>query len=97
MALDVHGRIVDLSVSGCRIQTRTKFPVGIYRRIEVEFRIDGLPFRLAGVTQAIHDPCNVGIRFLDVSERKREQLNQLIEEIEAKAVVPSPEGKTAEG
>ena len=44
--------------------------------------MDGLPFRLGGVTQAIYDPFNVGIRFLDVSERKREQLTQLIGEIE---------------
>jgi hypothetical protein len=33
------------------------------------------------VTQAIYDPFNVGIRFLDVSVRKREQLVQLIAEI----------------
>jgi hypothetical protein len=49
--------------------------------VETQFRLDGLPFRLAGVTQAIYDPFNVGIRFLDLSERMREQLAQLIEEI----------------
>ena len=43
--------------------------------------MNGLPFRLAGVTQAIYDPFQVGIRFLDVSERMREQLAELIEEI----------------
>ena len=43
--------------------------------------MEGLPFRLAGVTQAIYDPFNVGIRFLDMSDRKREQLQQLIDEI----------------
>ena len=63
--------------------------------MEVEFRIEGLPFRLAGVTQAIYDPFNVGIRFLDMSDRKREQLLQLIEEIEESARTPvQDEGKT---
>ena len=75
------GRILDVSLGGCHIRTDRRFPVGIFRRVEVEFRIEGLPFRLAGVTQAIYDPFNVGIRFLDMSDRKREQLQQLIDEI----------------
>lgn len=79
----VEGRILDLSMGGCRIQTNRRFPVGLFRRVEAQFRIHGLPFRLAGVTQAIYDPFNVGIRFLDMTERKREQLAQLIDEIKA--------------
>jgi c-di-GMP-binding flagellar brake protein YcgR len=81
LAADVQGRILDVSLGGCHIRTDSRFPVGIFRRVEVEFRIEGLPFRLAGVTQAIYDPFNVGIRFLDMSDRKREQLQQLIDEI----------------
>lgn len=75
------GRIVDISIGGCRIRCQERFPVGIYTRVETEFRIEGLPFRLGGVVQAIHDHQTVGIRFLDTSSRKREQLEQLIEEI----------------
>ncbi len=81
LAVDVQGRILDVSNGGCHIRTERRFPVGVFRRVEVEFRIDGLPFRLGGVTQAIYDPFNVGIRFLDLSDRKREQLLHLIEEI----------------
>jgi hypothetical protein len=80
----LQGRIVDLSLSGCRIRTEERFPVGIYTRVETEFRLEGLPFRLGGVIQAVHDRdrLSVGIRFLDVSERKRAQVEQLIAEIE---------------
>jgi hypothetical protein len=81
IAADVHGRILDVSVGGCRICTDKRFPLGIFRRVETEFRFEGLPFRLGGVTQALYDPFSVGIRFLDMSDRKREQLIQLIEEI----------------
>jgi c-di-GMP-binding flagellar brake protein YcgR len=77
------GRIIDLSLGGCRIRTDARFPVGIYTRAETEFYLEGLPFRLGGVVQAIHNGNLVGIRFLDMSERKKEQLEQLIEEIEA--------------
>jgi len=81
IASKLGGRILDLSLSGCRIRTDERFPVGIYTRVETEFRLEGLPFRLGGVIQSIHDQHNVGIRFLDVSNRKGEQVEQLIEEI----------------
>jgi c-di-GMP-binding flagellar brake protein YcgR len=82
VAARAHGRILDVSLNGCCIRTEDKFPVGIYRRVETEFRIDGLPFRLGGVVQSLHDRHTVGIRFLDLSERKREHLRELMEEIE---------------
>ncbi|HEY1805377.1 MAG TPA: PilZ domain-containing protein [Terracidiphilus sp.] len=82
VASRLQGRILDLSLSGCRIRTDEHFPVGIYTRVETEFRLQGLPFRLGGVIQAIHDRNTVGIRFLDVSQRKREQVLELIGEIE---------------
>jgi hypothetical protein len=75
------GQILDLSLGGCRIRTAQRFPVGIYTRVEIEFQVQGLPLRLGGVIQAIYDRHVVGIRFLDVSPRKREQIAELIEEI----------------
>jgi c-di-GMP-binding flagellar brake protein YcgR len=81
IASRLQGRILDLSLGGCRIRTDERFPVGIYTRVETEFRLEGLPFRLGGVVQAIHDRRTVGIRFLDMSSRKREQVAQLIEDI----------------
>jgi hypothetical protein len=68
-------------MTGCLIRSDERFPVGIYTRVETEFRLEGLPFRLGGVIQSIRDPHNVGIRFLDMSPRKREQVEQLIAEI----------------
>jgi c-di-GMP-binding flagellar brake protein YcgR len=81
VASRLQGRILDLSLGGCRIRTDERFPVGIYTRVETEFRHKGLPFRLAGVIQAIHDKSTIGIRFLDMSSRKREQVEELIREI----------------
>jgi len=82
VASRLPGRILNLSLGGCNIRTEDRFPVGIYTRVETEFHLEGLPFRLGGVVQGIQDRQHVGIRFLDMSERKREQLVQLIEEIE---------------
>lgn len=78
---EISGRILDVSMSGCRIRSDERFPVGIYRRVETEFTLDCMPFCLAGVVQALHDNHTVGIRFLNVSARKREQLELLMQEI----------------
>ena len=67
VASRIEGRIVDLSLGGCRIRCARPFPVGIYTRVEVGFRVEGLSFMLAGVVQSIHDRETVGIRFLEVS------------------------------
>jgi hypothetical protein len=91
----IHGRILDLSLTGSRIRTDERFPVGIYTRVETDFRPQGLPFRLGGVIQAIHDRNIVGIRFLDLNEQKREQVSGLIGEIErSQAELPdAPENR----
>ena len=70
-------------MAGCRIVTEEPFNVGIYVRVEAEFFLHGLPFRLGGVSQAIINKKTIGVRFLDMSDRKREQLAELIEEIQA--------------
>ncbi len=93
----LRGRILDLSPSGCRIRTDERFPVGIYTRVETEFHLEGLPFRLGGVIQAIHNRNMVGIRFLDLSERKRQQVLDLIDEIELmRAALLNAEASSAE-
>lgn len=81
--LRFEGRIVDLSLGGCRIRVAERFGLGIYTRVEVEFRLNGWPFRLPGVTQVIRDQHTVGVRFIDVSERKQAQVIELIAEIRA--------------
>ncbi len=78
----LRGKIQDVSLSGCRMVLDAARSVGAYRRIEIEFFIDGLPLLLPGVTQVMHDKRTVGIRFVEMTERKRAQLHTVIEEIE---------------
>jgi c-di-GMP-binding flagellar brake protein YcgR len=75
------GQVLNLSLGGCRVRTKERFPVGIYTRVEIEFRMQGQLVRLGGVIQAIYGRHEVGVRFLDVSLRKLNQLAELIEEM----------------
>jgi hypothetical protein len=77
----VNGHLLDLSLSGCRIRTDARILVDLYTRIEAGFYHLGMPFRVAGVIQAIHGRDEVGIRFMDMSERNREKLRGLMEEL----------------
>lgn len=86
----MSGKILNLSQGGCRLRTQERFQVGIYVRVEMEFYLHGLPFRLPGVTQSIQDQNTLGVRFLEMSERRREQLTELIAEI-AEAELPELE------
>ena len=95
--ISMASRIQDLSLGGCKLRTHDRFSVGIYVRVETEFYLHGLPFRLGGVSQVILDRHTIGIRFLDMSERKREQLKELIVEIAAaEALRPSVDEAPAE-
>jgi hypothetical protein len=57
--------------------------VGIYTRVEIEFQLSGLLFRMGGVIQAVHDSKTVGIRFLDMGQRKKDQVAELVADIVA--------------
>jgi len=82
--IEMPGTILDVSQGGCKLATAERFPLGIYTRCEVEFIVDGLPFRLPGVVQSIHNTHTIGIRFIDLSVRKMEQLADLFDELDEK-------------
>jgi c-di-GMP-binding flagellar brake protein YcgR len=75
-------RIIDLSLGGCQVRAEGQFLAGPMVRVEVLFRVLGETLRIAGVTQWTRQKQWIGIRFLDVTERKRAALLQLIHEIE---------------
>ncbi len=81
----LEGRLQDLSLGGCRICCDERCLLDIHTRVEAEFSLYGLPFRLVGVIEAVQNRQAVGIRFLDVSPRRQEQMKQLIAELEAAA------------
>jgi len=77
----LHGTVVDLGMDGCGFQMAYPYAGDYPCRIEVEFKMRGLPFRLGGVTEPSGEECVVGIHFLDLSPRSQQQLAQLLEEI----------------
>jgi hypothetical protein len=87
------GVVTGLGLEGCCVRSTEPFIAGIHIRVEVEFRMRGLPFRLAGVTKEVHEKHAVDIRFLHLSHRKLEELAQVLDEAGDQAKLkPNPPG-----
>ena len=88
-------RILDISLGGCQVRSEGQFLAGPMVRIEVLFTVLGESFRIAGVTQWTRQKQWIGIRFLDVSDRKRAALTQLINEVEESQPRPASDADSA--
>jgi len=76
----VRGRIVNLSLGGCYIETNAALDVGT--KIEIVLRVPGLAFRAAGEIKAVYGSAGVGIQFTGMSAGGRTRLKELIGELE---------------
>jgi hypothetical protein len=75
-----RGRILDLSVSGCFIETKMpKLERGT--SVEVYFVTNQLPFRVQGNIAEVRQKRGAGISFVNVSPRRATQITALIGEL----------------
>ena len=70
----VNCRIVELSLTGCRISTGERLPAGSGHRVEAVFKLRGVAFRFIGVSEWTDGQNLVGIRFEDMLARRRDEL-----------------------
>ena len=77
----MEGTLVNLSVSGCCIDTKTPFPPIENPYVEVTLCVDWITLRIAGVVRNAREDNRVGIEFTDVTKRKAEQIEYLIADL----------------
>lgn len=75
----LSGRIVDLGTGGCRFRMDWPYEGGDMRRVEVSMMVYGKPLRLPAIVIRAYDEFTVGIRFVEVTPRKHEQLETAVE------------------
>ncbi|MGD0737898.1 MAG: PilZ domain-containing protein [Terracidiphilus sp.] len=76
-------KVVDLSLEGCKVFTRSRFQAGTQKRVEIKFKINGIVFRLSGTTQWTDNAHAVGIHFCYPTPRRKEELAEVLDEVEA--------------
>jgi PilZ domain len=89
-AIEMPGRLVELSAGGCRVKTDQRFLAGILVRVEVQFQLRGIAFRLNGVTQGGRNSKSFAVRFVDISSRKRAELAEVLAEVESENATAAP-------
>ncbi len=83
--LPVQCRIVDLSLEGCRVSTIARFPTGPCVHVELTFKVNGIAFRVGGSVLWTDDRNGLGIHFVGVNQRRREELAEVLGEVEGDA------------
>lgn len=75
------GALLDLSACGCCIETTEAIPSIEQPGVEVVFTVNGFTLRLAGVVRNVRNEHRAGIEFIDVTQRKAEQIRELVKEL----------------
>ena len=76
--MSFKGRILNLSLNGCCLQSSTQLPGGGQVRVEVTFSINGDPFRMGGAIRW-SDGDQMGIQFVRVSRDRQAEWVRVIE------------------
>jgi hypothetical protein len=75
------GSLVNLSKRGCCFLADEALRGCEGARIEVHLKICGIDFRVGGIIRHVHRWRRAGIEFVELSERKREQIEELMREL----------------
>jgi hypothetical protein len=76
-----QGFVTGLSLQGCAVRTVKPFPSNFGSQVEMSFQVQGLPFQLRGALVEISGGYSAQIRFLELSHRKHEELQQVLDEL----------------
>jgi hypothetical protein len=92
-----RGRILDISLSGCFIETRARLRMAVGTPVEMVFRANGVMLRAAATVRAIRTGAGAGFLFEGLSAHMREELQMLIDALDLSKpgarVVVIPPGK----
>lgn len=88
--------VLDLSISGCRLRTGSRFPGSAWDCVEISFQLGGVALRINGEIQWIDGRQKAGIRFMNLTMRRREELAKVLAEANAQnAALAAVEAKTS--
>lgn len=77
----IRGALLDLSTSGCCIETETRVQLPTNKTVEVQVCTEGATLRVAGELRNLREERRVGIKFTGTTGRKAKQISELLEEL----------------
>lgn len=76
-----RGRVLDISVAGCYVETEARLRLAPGTPVEMVFRVKDVVFRMEATIRMVRRGKGAGFLFSDLSTRVREELEALIEEL----------------
>jgi hypothetical protein len=76
-----RGTLLNLSKRGCCFMGNDRLRGCSGSNIEVHLKVRGIDLRVAGVIRHVRQGMRAGIEFVELSERKRDQIEELIGEL----------------
>jgi len=77
-----RGSILDISLSGCFVETKARLRVSVGAPVEMVFRANGVMLRTAATVRAVRQGKGAGFLFNTLSERMQGELQSLIEALD---------------
>lgn len=77
----MQGDLSDLSLRGCCLLLKEADPALVGAAIEVTLTVKGTALLLAGVVRNVTRGRRTGIEFVELSDRKRQQVQELMAEL----------------
>jgi c-di-GMP-binding flagellar brake protein YcgR len=75
------GVLLNLSKTGCCFLANEGLSFGEGSAVEVHLKVCGIDLRMAGVIRHVYKGRRAGIEFVQLSERKRSQIDELLVEL----------------
>lgn len=76
-----RGRVLDLSMAGCYVETQARLRLEPGTLVEMVFRVNGMVFRPLAASRMVRPGEGAGFLFLQGSVKMRTELRALIEEL----------------
>jgi hypothetical protein len=78
-----RGRVLDISVAGCYIETQARLRIAPGTEVEMVFRVNGIVFRPMATSRAVRLGEGAGFLFLNLDAKMQTELDALIAELSA--------------
>lgn len=92
-AMLFRGRVMDISVAGCYVETQARLRLETGTKVEMVFNVNGVTFRPAATARMIRPGSGAGFRFSNVNARMQMELEALVGALAAETGDASPQGK----
>jgi PilZ domain len=76
-----RGRVLDISVAGCYIETQARLRIAPGTEVEMVFRVNGMVFRPLATLRALRPDEGAGFLFSNLNARMQTELESLIAEL----------------